>query len=207
MTARARIRDVALQMLAERGTEGTSLRKVAEQAGVSTGLVQHHFGSRAGLLQACDEYAIGTLLDRAERAADGVADQPDLIRYVTTADPLALRYLCRALVERSPAASRLFNQGAELTERMLSENWPDRFPPDSDRVRNAAAVMSAMHLGTLALHDQIAQRTGVDVLEPANAHLIGAGITDIYRAMAEYLAPSTGSALAESPHPKTARNA
>ena len=45
LTARARIRDAALALFAERGTDGATIRDIAKAAGVSGGLVRHHFGS------------------------------------------------------------------------------------------------------------------------------------------------------------------
>ncbi|TQL50911.1 TetR/AcrR family transcriptional regulator [Ornithinicoccus hortensis] len=55
LTARARIRDAAIRRFAEDGM-GASLRSIATDAGVSAALILHHFGSRAGLRQACDDY-------------------------------------------------------------------------------------------------------------------------------------------------------
>src|SRR5690348_1863963 len=54
-TAIARIRDAAIQQFGERGF-AVGLRSIAEAAGVSAGLVIHHFGSKDGLRKACDEF-------------------------------------------------------------------------------------------------------------------------------------------------------
>ncbi|MGB9222089.1 TetR/AcrR family transcriptional regulator [Mycobacterium sp.] len=56
-----RIREAALKLSAVRGAQATSIRMVAAAAGVSIGLVQHHFGTKAGLFQAVDEYVIRVL--------------------------------------------------------------------------------------------------------------------------------------------------
>jgi hypothetical protein len=58
LTARARIRDAALAQFAERGYAGTTIKGIAEAAGFSIGLVQHHFGAKNGLRLACDELVI-----------------------------------------------------------------------------------------------------------------------------------------------------
>jgi AcrR family transcriptional regulator len=52
-TARARIRDVAIECFAEEGF-GASMRTIAARAGVSLGLITHHFGSKAALRTSCD---------------------------------------------------------------------------------------------------------------------------------------------------------
>ena len=52
LTAKARIRDRALLLFAERGPDRVTVRDVAVAADVSPGLVMHHFGSKAGLREA-----------------------------------------------------------------------------------------------------------------------------------------------------------
>jgi TetR/AcrR family transcriptional regulator, regulator of cefoperazone and chloramphenicol sensitivity len=190
LTVRARIRDVALRLFAGHGVAGTSLRGVAEAAGVSTGAVQHHFGSKAGLRQACDDHAIGVLLEQARGAMSGPQPQFPAAMFAVTAP--STRYLARALVDGSPAAAALFDAGTDLAESWLSTSWPDRFPERSERVRNAAAVMAGMHLGTVVLHEHLSRRMGVDVLAPEHAHRIGAGMADVYPAVASSVG-DTGS--------------
>jgi AcrR family transcriptional regulator len=55
LTAAARIRDAAIEQFGERGFD-VGLRAIADAAGVSAALVIHHFGSKDGLRQACDDY-------------------------------------------------------------------------------------------------------------------------------------------------------
>ena len=58
---RARLIDVAIDLIVERGYESLTLDKVAKSAGVSKGGLQHHFSSKAVLLSAvcdflCDQF-------------------------------------------------------------------------------------------------------------------------------------------------------
>ena len=55
LTAAARIRDAAIDQFGQHGF-GVGVRAIAGAAGVSPGLVIHHFGSKEGLRQACDAY-------------------------------------------------------------------------------------------------------------------------------------------------------
>ena len=50
LTTRARIRDAAIGLFGRDGFGPATVRAVASAAGVSPGLVIHHFGSKAGLL-------------------------------------------------------------------------------------------------------------------------------------------------------------
>ena len=56
LTAKAKIRNAALDMYAEQGEDRVSMRAVAARAGVTVGLVQHHFKTKDGLRQAVDEF-------------------------------------------------------------------------------------------------------------------------------------------------------
>ena len=58
LTAAARIREAALRRFAERGVAATSIRDVAKAAGVSPGLVQHHFRSKARLRRAVADHVM-----------------------------------------------------------------------------------------------------------------------------------------------------
>lgn len=53
LTAKARLVDAAIQVFGEQGMKA-SVREIAKRAGVSVGLINHHFGSKDGLRQACD---------------------------------------------------------------------------------------------------------------------------------------------------------
>lgn len=61
---RAQLIDAAAAALAEAGYAGTSMRTVADRAGVRLSLVHYHFGSKRGLLIAVMDELTATLLDR-----------------------------------------------------------------------------------------------------------------------------------------------
>ncbi|MFD9950592.1 TetR/AcrR family transcriptional regulator, partial [Nonomuraea sp. NPDC059023] len=167
LTARARIRDAALAEFAERGFKGTTIKAVADAAGVSIGLVQHHFGSKEGLRAACDAHVQDTMLGAAGQVQDSSDVTPEFIRGMFEASELSVRYLARALVEGSPVAEAIFDEGAGAAERFLTDNWPDDFPSDGATTRERAAVMAAMHLSTIVLHQHLTRRFGIDALHRA----------------------------------------
>jgi AcrR family transcriptional regulator len=61
---RQQLIDAAAAVLHERGYASTSMRAVADQAGLRLSLVHYHFGSKGGLLTAVMDSMTGRLLDR-----------------------------------------------------------------------------------------------------------------------------------------------
>lgn len=120
LTASARIRNAALERFADAGLGNTSIRDVARAAGTSPGLVQHHFKTKAKLRDAVNEYVISIVVDAfGDSVHDQEADDPvqaagDHITAFVRANPTALRYVGRALVEGDPAARKVFDAFVEV---------------------------------------------------------------------------------------------
>lgn len=157
LTARARIRDVALDVFAAQGMAGATIRGIAEQAGVSPALVQHHFGTKTRLRAACDEHVLGYLRRAAETGIDqGRIGDADYLAALYRSAPPVMRYLARALVDGSPAAATVFDEIVAVTERYLV---------DRDGLSDAhtrAVVFTAMRLGVVVLHEHVSRGLGVD---------------------------------------------
>jgi AcrR family transcriptional regulator len=104
---RTRIRDAAIARFAAAGVGATTLRSIAEAAGVSAQLVVHHFGSKAALAVACDEHVTATIRAHktAVMAAGPNADPVQALRDSEAEGPL-LAYLARRLADDSPGRPR-----------------------------------------------------------------------------------------------------
>ncbi len=154
LTGRARIRDAALAAFAEEG-DAASIRGIARRAGCSPALVQHHFGTKDGLRNACDDYVVAYFREQVEAGVDelGLAD-PDYIADVYRTAPVVIGYLNRCLVENSPKAQWFFDSLVDITEPYLR---PDATSP----VRDRAAVLVAMKLGLQLLRPHIDRTLGL----------------------------------------------
>src|SRR5215468_3433335 len=109
LTARARIRDAAVRLFAERGIAATTVRDIAKEAGVSAGLLRHHFGSKEDLRDACDRYTLDQLIRIKERVVlEGEVRNPAFLLTMHPTVALLMRYLTRSMVNGSPAAAALF---------------------------------------------------------------------------------------------------
>jgi AcrR family transcriptional regulator len=73
---RARVMDAARRLFSERGYASTTTAHVARDAGVSEGILFHHFGSKADLLaEVASDYGLGLALAMFE-AAPGPIEPP-----------------------------------------------------------------------------------------------------------------------------------
>lgn len=102
LTAKARIRNTALELFALHGEEGTSMRRIASDAGVTVGLIVHHFGTKDRLREEVELHVVEQFTEaiasvptdsaprdigqRRDRAvAEMLAAQPLLVTYVRRA--------------------------------------------------------------------------------------------------------------------------
>lgn len=164
LTARARIRDAALRLFAERGMDGATIRDIAHAAGVSGGLVRHHFGSKDGLREACDSFALDQIMRIKQEAVLG--GQIGSVGFMSAAHPtilLTLRYFARSLVDGTPAAASMFDVMVELTKTWLAQHHPGEIADP----QGFAAIFVAMETGLLAMHDQLSRSLGADIFSPA----------------------------------------
>jgi TetR/AcrR family transcriptional regulator, regulator of cefoperazone and chloramphenicol sensitivity len=194
LTARARIRDAATAQFADRGFRAATIRSIADAAGVSPGLVQHHYGTKERLRAACDEAAVERVRRQLEVIvhADREVTSPDFASALYASSPLLVRYLIRLLLEGGPAATTLFDVMAAGTERFLSDAAPDLFPPGSRHALEGATMMTVMHLGAATLRGQVERRTGASLDDPTSAPRLGLVILDVYAAMSRWLLSETG---------------
>jgi AcrR family transcriptional regulator len=157
LTARARIRDSALKLFAERGIDRATVRDIALDAGVSSGLLRHHFGSKEGLRDACDEFALGEITRIGSRFTT--------FQVLDRIDPgvrLLQRYLIQSMLEGSAAGNALFDRMIEYAEQWLATTDIKVADP-----RAFVAVLSAMKLSMFTMRDQLSRVLGEDVDEPS----------------------------------------
>lgn len=72
LRTRTRLRDTALDLLAERGKDGVTLRELTDAAGANVSAVSYHFGSLQALCDAAIEHALERYLDAQQEALSGL---------------------------------------------------------------------------------------------------------------------------------------
>nr|WP_090340447.1 TetR/AcrR family transcriptional regulator [Mycolicibacterium malmesburyense] len=155
-----RIRDAALKCFAARGTSATSLRAVAAEAGVSLGLVQHHFDTKANLIKAVDDHVLGVMNAALtqhipEPPADTITDVGDRVTALVAAEPDVVAYAVHALINGSPLGRQVFDSLAAIgAERWKARQELGLTRPGLDPIWGALNPL-ILGLGTWILRDHI----------------------------------------------------
>jgi AcrR family transcriptional regulator len=168
LTARARIRNAALELFGAEGVGRVSLRAVATRAGVSHALVLHHFGSKEGLRKECDAYVIS--LVRGGPGIDALDDAAGL-GALLEAGAGVRRYLARAFLDGTPEAAALFDEIVETTGRWLEQGVQEGWAQPSEDPRARAAIYVTWLLAPLAFGEHLSRVLGVPDLHDTDATL------------------------------------
>jgi TetR/AcrR family transcriptional regulator, regulator of cefoperazone and chloramphenicol sensitivity len=121
LTARARIRDAAIRRFGAEGF-GASVRAVAADAGVSPGLVIHHFGSKDALRAACDEHVL-RMIREAETEAFTQSSPGEWLAQLAVLDEFApmVGYLVQTLLAGGDLAATLLERMTKDAEVYLAD--------------------------------------------------------------------------------------
>lgn len=152
VTTRDRILRVAVERFATDGM-GASLRSIAADAGVSAALILHHFGSRTGLREACDELVLTEIRESKTAVMDREERGAALLVMLAQAEGYAalVGYVLRRLQEGGRSLQSFVDQVVADTEVYLRAGEeagvirPTRFP------RDRARYLTEQSLGALLL--------------------------------------------------------
>jgi TetR/AcrR family transcriptional regulator, regulator of cefoperazone and chloramphenicol sensitivity len=121
LTATARIRDAAIEQYGEHGF-GIGIRAIAKSAGVSPGLVIHHFGSKDGLRKTCDDYVAETI--RATKSESLQTSDPaawfGMMAEIESFAPM-MAYLVRSMQSGGDLAKMLWRTMIDNAEGYIDE--------------------------------------------------------------------------------------
>ncbi len=165
-TAKARIRDAAIACFATDGVAGATVRKIAAGAGVSPGLVIHHFGSMDGLREACDKHIAASIRNR-KQAAMAAGPSLDLLAALRETElGSSIGYLAQVLTEDSPTVAKLVDELVADAERYTEQGVAAGMLQPATDPRGRAVVLTIWSLGALVLHRHLRRLLGVDLTDP-----------------------------------------
>ncbi|MGR2753813.1 TetR family transcriptional regulator [Agromyces arachidis] len=180
-TTAARIRGAAVARFGARGFARTSVREIAADAGVSPGLVIHHFGSKDGLRRACDEWLVGQLM--GEKARLGDASVASSIREWLD-DPGRFRerldYMAMMLADGTEGGARLFDLLLAETGSMLAEGVASGAMQESSDPELRALLVTVSGLAPLLLREHLARSLGAPLDDPRTVRRLTLPTLELY---------------------------
>jgi AcrR family transcriptional regulator len=177
----ARLMDAALDLLAERGEEGVTLREVTDAADANVAAVSYHFGSLQALFDGAIEDALGRYLN-AQQEAVGALEPESTLEEAAAA---FARPMISALTKggRDRAAIRIVARAAIDPP----EGW-DRFDARFDQIRaDVARVLKAKLSGVKNRELIFRIRCAAGMLNWLALAPVGAELSDMSEKQAERL--------------------
>jgi AcrR family transcriptional regulator len=171
--------DAAMRVVASKGLRGLTIRSVAAEAGVTHGLVRHHFGSRDALLEATlvrsVDLAIETSsLEPGTGAIDDISkDLPAVVE--TQEETLAFQYEllleARRRPELLPHVRRMYDDYVAATHRECERAG---FGDDPIVARAMFAALDGLALQQVVFGHPDRTEAGLDVVHEAFRALLAA---------------------------------
>lgn len=161
-----------LELIGEAGIGAATVRDIALRAGVTQGLIRHHFSTKDELLAAAFEHHIGKVIEGALAASSGDGSALDrLTRFIertlrppsVSSESVSLWAAFISLVQTSPAMRdihvRSYRQYRDCLEVLIGEAMAEAGRPTyPDAVRSMAitanAVIDGLWIEGSALPDQ-----------------------------------------------------
>lgn len=154
LTTRARIRDAAIDVFGRSGFT-TGVRTVATAAGVSPGLVNHHFGSKEGLRRACDEYVLAVIHE--SKSASLAGSPTSVIEQLAEIDHYAptVAYIVRSFAVGGQLATAMFERMVDDAAAYLDEGVKSGKLTSSRDPAARARFLTRQSVGGMLLYIQM----------------------------------------------------
>jgi AcrR family transcriptional regulator len=177
-SGRERLIEAAVRLFGRDGFDATSVRAVADEAGVSWGLIRFYFGSKEGLLEAAEERVVEGYLDRVAAGARSGSFE-ELMAAIDRSDRMTpslsdvARFLRRAIIEERPMALDFIRRLMSSETPSVYDDLKTAFPGETWMDDPVSAVAS--RLGALMAAPQFQALLGRDIFSPQELKRRNAG--------------------------------
>ncbi len=185
---RAQLLDLGVRLLADRSLDELSIDLLAEQAGISRGLLYHYFGNKHAFHEAVVRRAVDDLIERTAPATSG--DPLDrlagsMAAYVDYVETNHAGYL--SLVKGAQGGNEtlraIYDEArSALTDRIFTEDAQADLIPDTPAtrllVRGWAAMAEELVLSWVAAPDGVTRDELLQLLAVSLPTLVGAVAAD-----------------------------
>lgn len=182
LTAKARIRNAALVLYANYGEDATSMRAIADAAGVTVGLVVHHFRTKDGLREAIEQHIVDLFFYAIEQVplkgttAAITAARDDAVADMLTDNPAVIGYLRRALLDSTGHRGRVLEMLTDLAAKQVATLRSVGVASTAQRDSSQVIGVMVRQLGQLFLQPMVdsmwTQLAGPNAAEDDKPHLV-----------------------------------
>lgn len=127
-SAKEKLINAAIELFALEGYGSTSIRQIAQKAGVNSSLISYYFKGKQGLYNTALENQFDTVLNFVKKASSEKLDPEDVIKeYANTIaqlnkkSPLVAKIIFRELLEPSQSFKKIINEKIGLLLNILSD--------------------------------------------------------------------------------------
>jgi AcrR family transcriptional regulator len=160
-TTREQLLSIAVEMFAEQGFAGTSLRSIAKKAGVSPALLIHHFDTKEELIKEAISKTLGSwVADEKAAMLDDESKQLQNWQAVMAKGTTPLNFFRQVLLAGGDYAQRLFDAAVSETEVLLDQMQSSGRLRDLSDKQTTALIMTISGLGSVLLMSQIEKTMG-----------------------------------------------
>ena len=160
-TTRDQLLSIAVEMFAEKGFAGTSLRSIAKQAEVSPALLVHHFGSKDALVKDAISKTLGDwVADEKAAMLDDESHQVENRQSLAAKGTTSLNFFRQALLAGGEYSQRLFDAAFLESEALLDQMQAVGRLKDISDKQTTALMMTISGLGSVLFMSQIEQTLG-----------------------------------------------
>ena len=182
VTAKERIRDAALDLYSDFGEDGTSMRAIAHAAGVTVGLVVHHFQTKDGLRDAVERYIVDLFADTIHRVpvtsvpGELAAGQNQAIARMLAERRDVLGYLRRAVLDSTGNRGSVLKMLTDLAVENVTALREGGFASTENRLSDQVIGVMVRQLGQQFLQPMVdmmwVQLSGADAQERDKPRLV-----------------------------------
>jgi len=158
LTGKARIRNAALDLFAEQGVDATSLRAIASAAGVTVGLIVHHYGTKEALREAVELAIVDRFAETiasvplGSRPVDQIAAARDeAVAEMLSTNRAIVDYLRRALLDGSAERGDLVSRLSQLSAQQVHDLRAAGVASTKHTVGDQVVTIMVRQLGRLFL--------------------------------------------------------
>jgi TetR/AcrR family transcriptional regulator, regulator of cefoperazone and chloramphenicol sensitivity len=182
-----RIRDAALATFAAHGIAATSFRMVAEAAGVSIGLVQHYFKSKAALIAAVDDHVlevVGLTMDSGPLPTgrdDILTEAGHRMTTLIAENAIVLEYAARSLVENEAIGSVIFDGLLAVSIAQRDHFMEHKLTREDLDPEWSALNPLILRIGAIMLRPHIERYLGRSFVDPTQLKRWDSAVTNLIR--------------------------